>query len=267
MNNASIAEFKRQSKIQRLFETLRVAEVRCLTSTELLARVMSIWNDPLSNEIISCLKELDLSLAEKRELAHKIRELSIFGDSLPSRDKPKADKKLGQLLEVLADADALEIAIGFLDHRRKPRRTAGCTALKRLQMTPEVAIKVVQRYQRTRDEDLAEAVIRNPQVIPGVDYRLLLEHSNDSYWRMRIFEALIPTKYHEAISLSKHYPFEFVYAVGRLKHRPSLPIIRQLFEENKSDLDFLSIFTWTLGKLRVSDDFGEIRVILDKLTQ
>lgn len=54
------------------------------------------------------------------------------------------------------------------------------------------------------------------------------------------------------------YPFEFVHAVGRIGNKKYIKMIKELFEENKNDFKFLSIYAYSLGKLGAKKELNNL---------
>ncbi len=80
---------------------------------------------------------------------------------------------------------------------------------------------------------------------------------------MRIIEALLQVEDSSAFSLAHKYPFEFTYASGRLSLKTVLPTLRALLHENREDLEFLSIYAWTVGRIEAGEELIELRNELD----
>lgn len=57
----------------------------------------------------------------------------------------------------------------------------------------------------------------------------------------------------KALSLADQFPREFVHAVGRLEDVTLLPELKRMLQRFGSDLEFLSLYTWVLGKLRATE--------------
>ena len=148
--------------------------------------------------------------------------------------------------------------------RRKVRRKVGYSILQKIGIDTKLGRDLLARFQETEDEGLLEIIARSPRTAVELDYIYVLEHLSDRYWRMRILEALLSSKYDVAAPLAPQYPFEFTYASGRLGYRQNLPIIRRLFAENKEDPEFVSIYTWALGKLGAQRDLQEVRRFIQK---
>jgi hypothetical protein len=256
-------EFKIQT-IGRLLVNLHNAELRCLTKQELLEHLS---NDNLDdNGEIDALLQLDLTTKEKDLIVAVIRRMAIEGDKLPSPHKRKIDRRLCSLLKSLKDNNAVDIAASFLDHERTSRSQVGYAVLRKIGVgNVALAKRFISEFEDTKDENLLHSIIQTPDIISQLDYKYLLSQLTEDYWRMRVFEALIPRKYEAAVLLAPQYPVEFTWAAGRLIHTESLPNIKKLLDYDEINLELLSIYTWALGQFKAKDELDKLRKILKKI--
>ena len=138
-------------------------------------------------------------------------------------------------------------------HSRKSRRNLGIEILKIVGVDKELAEQFIVQFRETGEQENLEMIARSPRIIPEIDFTFLLSNLNERYWRMRVIEALLLEQNHLDPMLAYQYPFEFTYATGRLQQSGNLPILEELLKNNHQDLEFLSIFAWTAGKLRARD--------------
>jgi hypothetical protein len=137
---------------------------------------------------------------------------------------------------------------------------------------------VIEQYRATKDRGLLKLIGRNPHVAalfeegdvldalaaPENDWQrgpyetpdgpvgpFIFRDRNARYWKMRAIEVMliggnVPS---DAIALER--PMEFVWAVGRQRHKPSLPLLRRVLERHKADPEFV----WRC--MRAFDRVGE----------
>jgi hypothetical protein len=263
-NTIDLVSFQRA---YRLKSNLATAEIQCLTSDELIARLWSQGDDLTLRDIAERVLETGLSQVEKNKLKAIIRDLISSSESVLSHDKPKIDRKLKYLLRLLDKPDAAEFAFSFLDHSRKGRRNVGYDVLKKTGITPLMGSKLIEYYKNTRDEDLLILVLQNPEVVKSIDYYYLLREFSEDYWRMRVLEGLLQSDERRAQAIADDYPIEFAWAVGRLRHHESLTVLRQLLTKNMMSIEFLSIYAWTIGKLRSGSNLSHLKRLVEKHLQ
>jgi hypothetical protein len=250
--------------LDKLIYALEKATILCSSPKELIARLERIWEDPCSTEAISRLLEISLSADEQTELEKTVHCLISTSENLPSKIRARVDRKLKRLILALPDDNAREIAISFLEHPRRPRRGIGYEVLKYVGVNEELGRKLILRFQETGEQEHLELIARSAYAVPKLDYLYLIENLTDRYWRMRIIEALLQAEGSSAFSLAHKYPFEFTYASGRLRLKTNLPTLRALLHENREDLEFLSIYAWTVGRIEAREELEELRNDLER---
>lgn len=234
---------------KKLEDVLETAMIQCLSSSELFARLKILWKDPYSTRIVSRILEIALSPEEQSELEQTVHQIISTSEDLPSKEKARIDRKLRRLILALPLESAVEIAKTFLAHKRKSRRNLGIEVLKVVGVDKELAEQFIARFRETGEQEYLEMIARSARVIPELDFIFLLSNLTERYWRMRVIEGLLRIQNHLDSKIAYQYPFEFTYATGRLQYRENLPILEELLNKNKEDLEFFSIFAWTAGKL------------------
>jgi hypothetical protein len=130
-------------------------------------------------------------------------------------------------------------------------------------LSAESGARLLDIFWRTGDQECLKLVARNPLALSSVDARLVLDHVEDAYWRMRVIQAVLTVDVERGKSLGVEYPYEFAWAAGRLKEASVLFDLRQLFASNSSDLRFVSIYAWSLGQLGARQDLVDLRESLE----
>jgi len=190
--------------------------------------------------------------------------LAEAADRLPSRDKAAADRRLEMWMRLLPQSEALNLAMRFRSHQRKARRDIAERTLKRVGVDPAIAAFLLAEYQTTRSQSCLEMIARSPRAVLSVDAEYLLANLDDSYWRMRVIEGLLRESRRRAYALSRKYPFEFIYAVGRLGLHEALPRLRSLFRDHSEDMEYLSLYSWTLEQLGANRDLCSLQRFVNK---
>lgn len=62
-----------------------------------------------------------------------------------------------------------------------------------------------------------------------------------------------------ALTLAARYPFEFAHAVGRTGDKALRVPLRELLHANSSDLEFLSIYAYALGKIGAKEELQSLK--------
>ncbi len=100
-----------------------------------------------------------------------------------------------------------------------------------------------------KEEEALKAIVYSSVRLELENIIPILKKTDEEYWKARLIENLIINQQEEVSKIYTIYPFEFVHAVGRIGNKKYTSMIKELFEKNKNDLEFLSIYAYTLGKL------------------
>jgi hypothetical protein len=235
-----------------LIRSVHLARVRCLGATEIIARLPGITEDSDRNELLLRLEELELTQEQIEAVANVVQMLSAYGDTLPSRDKPRVDATIARIVKALPQDAANELVKPLLGHPRRARRDIAYKSLRHVGVTLELANELFAVFQRTGDEKMLELIARTSNVVPEVDVEFLLRNLSEDYWRVRVLEALLRHRPKRAVELANEYPKEFIWAVGRAKADTCLPLLEKIAEARRGNIDILSLYAWALGQLRAS---------------
>jgi hypothetical protein len=144
---------------------------------------------------------------------------------------------------------------------------------------PALAAEVIEQYRATKDRGLLKLIGRNPHVaalfeesdvldalaVPENDWQrgpyetsdgrvgpFILRDRDARYWKMRAIEVILIGGNIPSDAIAHERPMEFVWAVGRQRHRPSLPLLRRVLERHRTDPEFV----WRC--MRAFDRVGEL---------
>ena len=229
----------------------------------LISRIERIWEDDEAENIIRRVNEIQLSREDERNLATTLKKLANEGETLPYKLKTKVDRALARLTKCLSPEYACDVAGQFFDHPRKARRDIACRIFSKVDLDDQLAKKLLGLFAERKEEELLHLIARSSQIIHKLDVETLLSNISDEYWRARVIQALLENDRKKATDLSSQYPFEFVHAVGRIKDKGSLEILKELFRKNRNGFEFLGIYVWCLGILGAQQQLIEVEKILD----
>ncbi len=244
-----VQDYEKQIRLHQLEKTMEYANIRCLSSVELINNISGLdqGDDPAG--YIARLLELELNESELSLLGKAMTELARRSVEAPSTLKRKLDRVLLRLVRMLPSELATYFAAPYLDHRSKDRRFWAYAALRKKLIPKGMGEKLVDAFRRTGDQEALELIARNAARVTETDPEFLLANIDDKYWRGRVIEALLIHQRPAALALASRYPFEFAHAAGRVGDRALRRTLRELLRENCDDPDFLSIYAYALGKI------------------
>jgi hypothetical protein len=249
----------RQSALQEIEDTIRLAEVRCLPFDALLQRLSNLWSDPYAAEIVHRVATEPFSHNEMAALATVAEQLAETADGLPSSRKASVDRALKRILARMPPDLAAPIATPWLEHKRKFRRQIAYKVLRASGLPDSYGPKLLGIFRRTGDQECLLLIARNPRALQAAAPQAVFSAIDDEYWRMRVVEGMGSLDPAAAEPFAKLAPREFAWAAGRLRDRAFLPALRQLFVERPEDLEFRSIYAWALGQLEALEDLLSLR--------
>lgn len=250
------AAIKYRSLLNDIKGVLALAEIRCLSHTELLLRIPAIWEDPNREDVIRRLSEITLSSDEQETLLNHLKRLSNLGDELGSRDKVRVDRIIGRLGRLLPGSLAAELATSFLRSKRKGRREVAFALFRAIELNKQFGELLLRCFRENRDQRPLQIIAKSEETVPDLDAEFLLQNLEEHYWRARVLEALIRHDIERAVGLATSYPREFVHAVGRCEAVSLSRVVHNLEKKYQDDVEFVSLYVWTLGKI---GDFRELK--------
>ncbi len=254
----TIDDFKTQMKLGKLNRTIQYARLRCLSPDEITDRIAKLDEGDDVNDYVHRLSEIGLADSELERLVDAMNGLAQRSENAPSKLKAKLDRTLLRLVRLLPSNLANRFAEPFVDHRRKARRQWAYSELREKHISQTIAVKLLKVFHETGDQEALQLIARNPERVPEIGADVLLENLDEEYWRTRVVEALLLHDRQTALSFSHQYPFEFAHAAGRIEDTSLLSPLCELFEHNRDDLEFISIYAYALGKLRGKDQLQSL---------
>lgn len=202
--------------------------------------------------ILRCLSE-----GQQEQLAEVLAELVARADTLPARDRDRADRAVARLSRLLSDERAWAVVEPWLSDQRAFRSSVVIRVLLNHGVPPSLVTEIVKQYCSALNRGvLARGILkligRNPHVaalldddltlkalaIPGRERWIgeyFLRDDDAFYWRMRAIEAQLIGGHVPGDSITFDHPMAFVWAVGRQSHRASLPQLRRVLERYRTD--------------------------------
>lgn len=243
-------------KLGELVGTIQYARLRCLSVEEIAFRISKLDEGDDTNDYVQRLSEMQLTDAENERLVDVMDLLAQRSEVAPSKLKAKLERTILRLARLLPPDIANRFAEPFVDHRRKARRQWAYSALREKQISQSIAVKLLKVFHETGDQVALQLIARNPQRVLEIGANVLLENLDEEYWRARVVEVLLIHDRQTALILSNQYPFEFAHAIGRIEDSSLLGPLLGLFDQNKHDIDFLSIYAYALGKIQALDQLN-----------
>jgi hypothetical protein len=218
----------RSRHLSELERTLRLAKLRCLSTSELVSKLPLLLESDDRDAVLFAMLERRMSHAHQRHLVEMLKNLAERGETRQPAHRAKLDSAIRQLIRTLPAVLAAPLARRFLDDRRKTRRLIAYSGLRVSGVTTRTARRLVERFRQTGDQHLLELVVRTPRVAAAVDPEYVLSVLAEEYWRARLMEALILYRSQVADSLASKYPREFVRGAARSADVKCLPLLRRL---------------------------------------
>ncbi len=257
----------KETKIKEVKKDIERAKFNCLALNELIELLkissFSIFNhcDDILNRIGDYIYIEKYSDVQIEYLISLVEQTIKEGEETPSKHRYKSDSLLKKLLRILPSEISYEYGMLCFEHRRKSRREIGFDYFKRNAQCKESVEKLLELYRMTFDKRILELIARNYKVgfLEPEDLNFILSEIDEGYWRTRIIEVLIEDGLEEnTIKILNKYPYESIYAMGRLGDDSMLPIIKDHLEGFISDLESIGLVFWALGKVGAKDEINKL---------
>lgn len=256
--------YDRERNVSRLGRTLDLAEARALTNRALIKRLTRLWLQPERNTAILALRERELSQEEGCLLEAALHDLAVDIESHSAKDRGSMERALMRIAKALPVGSGKSLVLPFLAHKRKARRRIGLQLLKKLDFHSEITEFLFSEYEKTRDWDLLCVLVNDAQTVIA-NHNYLLRELPEPYWRMRVIEICMKANVGLVGTFVAKYPYETIYAVGRLEDRRMLLPLSESFERFMHDSECLSIYAWTCGKLRAVKELNRVRKVWQQM--
>jgi hypothetical protein len=141
------------------------------------------------------------------------------------------------------------------------RRRAAWRFYRGHQIDPTLTTHLAEEADRLPHPDLVRLVASDTTILSQLDVPRLLSRVPQFYWRGRIVQTLLNTRYDADLRLlSCDYPGEVIFAVRRAGRPDLLPLVRELTDTHPKDPDVLN------GAIQAFGIFGETQEML-RLTE
>lgn len=251
--------FVEERKAIDVLGAVALAEYRCLSTSQLISRLVRVWELANSDILLNQLRERSLTDADISGLVDVVGTLSAALESLRSHEQRACLRAIKRIVKVLPPDTAAEVGGRFLDHRWKLGREIAYEGYRRGSLPQDRVGPILDHYAATGDQRLLELIARQPSRVASVVAETLLEELEDSYWRGRVLAAVLEVDSARARTLSERFPREYAHAVGRLGILAELPHLVALFKENPRNFDFLQLYAYALGKLGCLNELLHLR--------
>lgn len=206
--------------------------------------------------------------------------------ALPARERDRADRAIARLSRLLPAERAWSVVEPWFEDRRALRRKVVVRVLLDYGVPPALSSNVIEQYRLTKDRNLLKLIGRNPHVAalfaesdvleafaaPENDWQRgpcqtsagpvgpFIHRDRDArYWKMRAIEVVLIGGHVPSGAIAFDRPMEFVWAVGRQLHRPSLPLLRRVLERHKTDPEFVWRCTRAFDRMGEPSDIDRVR--------
>ena len=245
-----------------LKRTIAYAHVRCMTTSELIEELAKY---PLGDSIDACLS----SLAERKLTKTDAIQLGMTIDAVlnnyehhPAKYKKKIEGFVCKLINHLPAEYTDKYFSKFIGSTRRSGRNIAYRSLftedrmaehlrksrRNRALSLEEFTKLFSTYNKKRDSDALKVILINGQYLSLEQVLGIMDSIKDRYWTARLIEAAIANKVGIPSDFRDQFPFELTHAIGRLADKKFKDDLTYMFEANKTDIEFLSIYT--LGKIR-----------------
>lgn len=245
-------------EIQQLEHTIEYAKFRCMPTYKLIQKLSEYKVGDFVDHYFGRLNEIKLSDNDYRLLINSIDTLISKYKNLSTKDKIKFENFIRRLIVYLPSNLTHQYFDIFINSTRKTGRKIAYKSICSELLTKSQINFLLEIYLKKREEEALKVIIYSTVILDLEVVISILEKTDNEYWKARLIENLITNQQKEISKIYLIYPFEFVHAVGRIGNTKYLNMIKELFEKNKNDLEFLSIYAYTLGKIGAEKDLEEL---------
>lgn len=258
----AIDDINRAVAVQELRETIRYAFYRCLSVPAIVERLLSNEHE-VDTTCVHRLAEMNLSDADHMALLEAVRLLAARGEARPSRQRAKIDRTVLRILRLLPTEMSAPFSKQFFSHRLKDRRKWAYSEFRDVPLSNELAETLASTYRDRGDQEALHLIARNPACVVAVGADFLLDNLTEEYWRARVIEGVLAEDRPTGLLLAHRHPVEFAHAVGRLGDPSLLDQLCRLLHANRTNIAFLSIYAYALGKLMAVDQLNALSELVD----
>jgi hypothetical protein len=257
-NNLITENFGLQYKLQELEQTIEYAKFRCLPTSKLIEELSNYQIDTFVENYFYRLNELKLTDKDYYLLINSIDKLIDKHINVTTKDKIKFENFIRRLVVYLPSHLRHKYFDIFINSTRKSGRKIAYKSICKDLLTKNQINLLLELCLKKREEEALKSIIYSSVRLELENIIPILEKTDEEYWKARLIENLIINQQEEVSKIYTMYPFEFVHAVGRISNKKYISMIKELFEKNKNDLEFLSIYAYTLGKLSAKNEIDNL---------
>lgn len=199
---------------------------------------------------------MKLTVKDCNLLINSIDKLINKYTNLTTKDKIKFENFIRRLIVYLPSHLRHKYFDIFINSTRKSGRKIAYKSICKDLLTKNQINLLCEIYLKKREVEALKPIIYSSVKLDLEIIIHILEKTDDKYWKARLIQNFIINGQNEVLKISSMYPFEFVHAVGRTGNKKYIKVIIELFERNKDNLDFLSIYAYTLGKLKAKKELN-----------
>lgn len=251
-------DIKLQLVLQQLEQTIEYAKFRCMPTSELIQKLSEYEAGDFTYNYFGRLNEIELSNDDYSLLIYSVDKLISKYKNLPTKDKTKFENFIRRLIVYLPSHLTHKYFDIFINSTRKTGRKIAYTSICNNLLTKTQINLLFELYLDKKEEEALKAIVYSSVRLELENIIPILEKTDEEYWKARLIENLIINQQEEVSKIYTMYPFEFVHAVGRIGNKKYISMIKELFEKNKNDLEFLSIYAYTLGKLSAKNELDNL---------
>ena len=248
-NNLIETNLELEYSLKQLKHTIDYAKFRCISTSELIQGLSEYQVDTFVENYFSRLNELKLTAKDYTLLISSIDKLINKYTNLTTKDKIKFENFIRRLIVYLPSHLTHKYFDIFINSTRKTGRKIAYKSICNNLLTKTQINLLFELYLDKKEEEALKAIVYSSVRLELENIIPILKKTDEEYWKARLIENLIINQQEEVSKIYTIYPFEFVHAVGRIGNKKYTSMIKELFEKNKNDLEFLSIYAYTLGKL------------------
>lgn len=257
-NNLITENFELEYKFKELGQTIEYAKFRCLPTSKLIEELSNYQIDTFVENYFYRLNELKLTVKDCNLLIDSIDKLINKYTNLTTKDKIKFENFIRRLIVYLPSHLRHKYFDIFINSTRKSGRKIAYKSICKDLLTKNQINLLLELYLKKREEEALKTIIYSSVKLDLEIIISILEKTNNKYWKARLIQNLILNEQNEVLEIYSMYPFEFVHAVGRIGNKKYIKVIKELFEENKNDFEFLSIYAYSLGKLCAKKELNNL---------
>jgi hypothetical protein len=242
-------ELQNEMLLFDLARTIEYAQVRCLTKPELIEELSKYQPGDFLDPYLVRLSELELNEIEINELVAAIDSILNDYENYSAKDKGKVESFVARLLDHLPDEHTAKYFDRFINSTRQSGRKIAYRSCINRALSFAESTKLLSAYNMKGELGALKVIITNSQYLSLKQIKNIMGSVEDKYWKARLIEMALKNEIGTSLDFRDEFPFELTHAIGRLSNAKYEDDLRYMFEANKEDIEFLSIYAYALGKI------------------